>query len=242
MKNSLLAVILAAGQGIRLGSLGHNVPKCLLKIGKTTILEHTIETLLRLHIKDISLVIGTKGTCWTQESYETIKRIQNKNHTQLILNYDNEITQSLYSLYLSLKDTTKSSLLVTDGDLFFSESVANVVLNDHHASLIVSRRTNDQSASGTRVATDQSGRVINLENGTNVPLCFIYSGMAKVDERYFTEFRQILSKKEYSNLPINYALDEFSQKYPLYNLELNEGWININTFQDLETARRMRLK
>ena len=41
------AIILAAGKGSRFNSLTKNIPKCLLVVGKTTILDRQIDILLR---------------------------------------------------------------------------------------------------------------------------------------------------------------------------------------------------
>ena len=52
------AIILAAGQGTRLRKLTKNNPKCLLKIGKDTLIESMVEKLNFFKIKDIVIVTG----------------------------------------------------------------------------------------------------------------------------------------------------------------------------------------
>ena len=69
------AIILAAGQGIRLGNGLSELPKCLLKIGNKTIVEKQLESLASAGIEEISIVIGAKGECWTQESFDMIKKL-----------------------------------------------------------------------------------------------------------------------------------------------------------------------
>jgi len=51
------AVILAAGEGIKLKPLTENIPKCLIKVGKKTILEHTLSELPQ-SIKEVIIVVG----------------------------------------------------------------------------------------------------------------------------------------------------------------------------------------
>ena len=51
------AVILAAGEGLRLSPLSEAVPKCLLKIGKKTLLEYTFSQ-LPSEIREVILVVG----------------------------------------------------------------------------------------------------------------------------------------------------------------------------------------
>ncbi|OGZ35018.1 MAG: hypothetical protein A3A94_02760 [Candidatus Portnoybacteria bacterium RIFCSPLOWO2_01_FULL_43_11] len=51
------AVILAAGQGIRLRPMTSFIPKCLLKVGKKPILEHTFSQLPN-EIHEVIIVVG----------------------------------------------------------------------------------------------------------------------------------------------------------------------------------------
>ena len=50
------------------------------------------------------------------------------------------------------------------------------------------------------------------------------------------QFKRILLKKKNKPLDLSHPLKQFSQKSGLYNLEINAGWININTLQELEDA------
>jgi mannose-1-phosphate guanylyltransferase len=49
------AVILAAGRGTRLGSLGEGRPKCMLPIAGKPLLQHTIEAMSRFGIRNIAI-------------------------------------------------------------------------------------------------------------------------------------------------------------------------------------------
>ncbi len=55
---SLQAVILAAGEGIRLRPLTQNRPKALIPVANKPIIEHTILSLLEAGIRDIIVVVG----------------------------------------------------------------------------------------------------------------------------------------------------------------------------------------
>jgi len=55
------AVILAAGMGKRMGTYTANIPKCMLKVGRKTIIEHTIEVLSDRGVRRFVIVTGHKG-------------------------------------------------------------------------------------------------------------------------------------------------------------------------------------
>jgi len=53
-----LAVVLAAGQGIRLGALGEEIPKGMIRVGEQPILEESIGRLRRAGIRRVLVVTG----------------------------------------------------------------------------------------------------------------------------------------------------------------------------------------
>ena len=235
------AIILAAGQGTRLKDLTKHTPKCLLNIGEETILEHQIKTLKDYGIEDISLVIGTKGNVWNQKAYDFINELCKKEGVKIVLNFDNDKSQNSYSLFLAMKEIEKASLLAIDGDLFFSKDVLELACKSLHCVAIISKRVDDLSEPGTRVIVDDSGKVVDI--GKNVipstPSWHIHSGFIKISVKYFDQFKKIISNEKYKPLGLDQPLKEFSEKYELYNLEVNHGWVNINTPQDLKEAKQI---
>lgn len=55
------AVVLAAGLGKRLASITAQTPKVLVKIGEKMLIEHSIDKLRKIGIKESAIVIGYKG-------------------------------------------------------------------------------------------------------------------------------------------------------------------------------------
>jgi len=81
---SMKVLILAAGLGTRLGNLVYRVPKCLLRVDQTSILEEQVRILSNCGLKDITIVIGAKGSCWARKQHSTIKSIVQKARAQVI--------------------------------------------------------------------------------------------------------------------------------------------------------------
>jgi dTDP-glucose pyrophosphorylase len=61
MPEPLMGAILAAGRGTRMAPFGEAVPKPLLAIGNKPLIEHQIEAMRGLGIRDIAVLIGHKG-------------------------------------------------------------------------------------------------------------------------------------------------------------------------------------
>lgn len=236
------AIILAAGQGTRIKDLTKHTPKCLLSIGGKSILEHQIKTLMDYGIDDIFLVIGTKGDVWNQGTYEFIKELCKIENVKIVLNFDNDKSQNSYSLFLAMKEIEKASILAIDGDLFFNTNVLELACKSPHSVAIISKRVDDLSEPGTRVIIDDSEKVVDIGKNTipSTPSWHIYSGFLKIGVEYFNQFKKILSKEKYKPLGLDHPLKVFSDKYKLYSLEMNHGWVNINTPQDLKEAEQLR--
>ena len=86
-------IILAAEYKNRIDS---SKPKCLLKIGDTTILERQlgiISYVLKIDFKDIIICIGKKGEIWSKKNINYIKNLG----LTVVENPINDITQFLQS-------------------------------------------------------------------------------------------------------------------------------------------------
>ena len=54
------AVVLAAGEGVRLRPFTHFAPKVMIPVANKPILEHVLESLKFVGIKDVVIVVGYK--------------------------------------------------------------------------------------------------------------------------------------------------------------------------------------
>jgi len=120
---SLKAVILAAGASTRLHPLTETIPKCLLRIGKNTLLEQTIENILDAGIKEIAIVIGYKG----EMIREFVRQRFPHELIRFILNPNFAETNNAYSLLLARRflenkeGKVSAGLLLLDSDILFSK-------------------------------------------------------------------------------------------------------------------------
>lgn len=242
------AVILAAGRGLRLTRTNPSfiyLPKCLAKVGRKSVLEHQINALRLLEIRNISIVLGAKGNCWSNESYKLIRAICEKEQTKMVLNNENDRTQNSYSLALVVNSMERDQLLSIDGDMFFTKEILSSVLNDPHNNVILCYRTSNPSISGTRVLVDQNSLVKAIGKTWEIPAppssWLMHNGIIRISLTHFVEFKKILASCIETNRQqdLSYPLKSFSKKYRLHALEINHGHVNINMLQDLEEANRV---
>jgi len=119
MSAAARAVILAAGTSRRLGALTEHVPKCLLQLGKDTILDHQIDNLRRNGISAITLVTGF---C------EDLIRAHCGSQVRYISNPVFDKTNSIYSLWLALSQT-RGSVVVLNSDVVFHPDILRDLLD-----------------------------------------------------------------------------------------------------------------
>ena len=223
------AIILSAGLGTRLGDLTKNTPKCLMDIGGITILENQIRTLNEGGIKDISIVIGGKGECWTKENQNIIKKII-KN---VIINEENTSTNNSYSLRLALKNSSLDNLFIIDGDAYFPVDLVKKIILDSR-NVIISK--NEKNSPGNKLILGKDGKVMSLTR-TN-PSNMVYSGMFKINKEEFENFKYLVCDPEFYEKDLGFLLDKFCKENELFNMDYPK-WININTAEELETVRKL---
>ena len=90
--NHLTAIVLAAGRGTRLRRLT-TLPKVLLSLGKSTVLERHLQTLDRCRIRHIVLVLGYRGELVIREL---------PCHVTTVHNHEYSVKGNSHSLYLGL--------------------------------------------------------------------------------------------------------------------------------------------
>lgn len=210
-------IILGAGIGSRLEEKGKTVPKCLAKVGKETLLERQIRILKDLDIKDITLVIGYQGECWTKENREKIKQI----HKKIVVNKKNVDLKRPYSLSCGLKGIEKEEVVVIDGDLVFEKELIKKIIDDKRKNLLLakyieSRHIEDK---GAKIITGENDKVIKA--GYGFPSSKLFSGIFKVGKRDFYIFKEIVDRKENWTKNLTAIFEEFAKLAKFYALTVN---------------------
>lgn len=128
-KDGMRAIILAAGKGKRLDAVRGDLPKCLLEIGGTSLIERQVQALRLVGIDDITIVVGFGKEEVQARCGDEVHYVENEIHEQ---------TNSLYSLWLT-RDRLQDGFVVLNADvLFHTQMLADLIASPHENALLVS--------------------------------------------------------------------------------------------------------
>jgi len=118
------AVVLAAGEGIRLRPLTANRPKPMLPAGTRPILEHVLNALIDAGVDDIHLVVGYQANRVRSHFGPTYRNIPLTYHTQ-----SNQLGSG--HALLQARDGPTDSFLLVNGDQIIDHRIVDAVTQAH---------------------------------------------------------------------------------------------------------------
>ena len=125
--NSTLAVVIAAGLGFRLRPLTKILPKCMLDIQGSTMLDRALETFRKSNLPR-SVVIG---------GYEA-GRLSLPDQATLVMNHDYTNNNILHSLACAREQMEgEGTVLISYSDIIFRNSVVETLLADGKADISI---------------------------------------------------------------------------------------------------------
>ncbi len=118
------AIILSAGRGSRLLPLTTDLPKCLLPVGLTSVLNMQLDTLFHHGIEKVTVVTGfnehlVKAEIETRTKGPKVKTLYNPFY---------QVADNLASCWMARKEM-KSDFLLINGDTLFSPALLETVLS-----------------------------------------------------------------------------------------------------------------
>jgi len=242
------AIIVAAGPGSRLNPFTNQRPKCLLEVGRRTILERTLEALRGNGIENIVVVRGYYSHLI---NYPDITYYQNPNFKT------NNILRSLFYA----EDEMNDDFIFSYSDILYSqEIVEKLVRSDADIALVADvnwmehyEGRDQHPVSEAELVKVENGRVVKIgkevvspeeADGEFIGLAkFTKSGVEVMraayhrvaDERPTAPFQHAASlEKAYMTDMIQELVDNGS---PVQSVDIEGGWIEIDTPQDLARAQ-----
>jgi choline kinase len=227
------AVILAAGVNSRLREVARDIPKCLLKVGDTTIIDYQIKLLTsigKLKLQDIYVIGGHK--------IERLGYLKDLG-VHVVYNPKFKDFNNIYSFYLT-KNFIDEDFILFNGDTLAHKKIFESLVNlDHKTAFVIDNvKTLGQEEMKVLIKDDKI-----LRFGKEIDPCTAqgeYIGYAKFsleDAIIIFDCMERLLKEGKTDIwyenAINYVLNEIDA-FAVYTNGL--PWIEIDTPQDYDNA------
>lgn len=225
------AVILAAGASTRLKELTHDIPKCLLKVGETTIIDYQIKLLTsvgELRFRDIYVVGG----------YKVEKLGYLKNHgVSVIHNPKFREFNNIYSFYLA-NNFVDEDFILFNGDTLIHPRILKSLVDSKDGTAFVVDNVKKLGEEEMKVLV-KNNKIIRFGKEINPNFAYgEYIGLAKFSledaEIIFDRMRKLLKDGKtdiWYECAINYVLDKINA-FTVHTHGL--PWIEIDIPKDYE--------
>ena len=223
------AIILAAGQGTRLGL--DDLPKCLIQFENTSLIEYQIECLRESGIKNVFVVTG----------FESEKiRCKLGNQVNYIHNSEFATTNNIHSI-LKARDFMKSDFICIYGDLFFHKNILKKCVNSkNEMALMIEEDLRDETA---KVKIEKNKIILVNKNIDFKNADGNFIGMMKCSKYYKEDFFQAIEDLANTNSQAYYTIgiEKMIKDGKRVNFETTHGlpWIDIDTHEDLLFAKEV---
>ncbi|MFP4051681.1 MAG: sugar phosphate nucleotidyltransferase [Thermoplasmata archaeon] len=230
------AVILGAGMGTRLRPMTKDLPKAFIPIDDEPIIYRSLRNLKSAGISDVVIVVGF------MESYfkKNLGYDYNGINIKYVSNEEYETTGSMYSLSQT-ENIMDEDILLLESDLLYEKRALTDLIDYPYPNVIL---TSSIRGSGDEVFihTDDEGHLTNLGKDIDKQdACCELVGISKLSLSFLEELYK-KAKKDYHKGERNYHYEEviykLSKDRPVKCFFMkNLIWTEIDTYEDLETAR-----
>lgn len=248
------AIIVAAGPGNRLLPLTEDRPKCMLEVGGKTILQRMLIALRESGVTDIVIVKGYKKDVI---NYPHIKYYYNLNYLE------NNI---LASLFYAEKEMENGFIFSYSDISYHANIVQKLLQSKEDISLVVDTGWAQRYIGRTLHPTDEAelvvvegNRIVKISKFMNPEVAHgEFIGLAKFTRKGaeilirnyrrlrtnslcgFKEFHRFHDAVSIDKAYLTDMLQELIDRgYPVHNVDINGGWFEIDTPQDLQMARKV---
>ena len=234
-------LILSAGSGSRMGSIGRSIPKSMLRINKREILDYLIEKLNLNGISKINITVGFK-----KKKIINFLKIKNIKYNAInVMNYNK--CGSIYSWYKSKKiiENKKNYFLLIHSDLLFHKTYLEKIINHKKQNIISSTNFRKQytNKKSWMVYYDKFSNLLKLNKKDKNHKCSQVACINKFSLSFMKEFFKYM--EQYFKLygiedTWEIVLNKFSQerKKKVHVIKNNKFWFNLNSQKDYASAKK----
>jgi len=222
------AVVLAAGLGKRLVAITTEKPKVLVKIGEKTLIEHNLDKLQQLGIKQVALVIGYKGEMVRKLLGNTVTYYQQKKQLG-----------TAHAFYCAKDFIDEPFFLAMNGDMFFTDPLTDFVRLK--PPVVAVYRVEDSSRYGRFEIKEGKLNSVKEKAAEKTP-GFINAGIYLFPKEVFEwiEKTPLSPRREYEVTDTIQMMINGGWRFTAY--ELKGFWRDIAYVSDIEEAQKLLME
>ncbi len=238
------ALILAAGDGDRMGSFTNDKPKTLVKLLGISLIERVILTAKQAGINEFLIVCGYLG--------EILKSaLGNGERLGVKINYiDNEDWQKEngYSVSKAVDFLDEKFILLMSDHIFDSRILSELINHDAESSIVLAVDRKEPSEGDTKVL-ETGGRIIDIGKDieksncidTGIFLCSpkIFSYLEKTLEEGRAELSDCINEAAKNRDAEIFDITQINSYASKMRKEIEPWWVDIDTEKDLTKAKEM---
>jgi choline kinase len=230
------AIILAAGQGSRLGHLTDNRPKCLIEFGGRTLLDWQLDTLAANGIHEVVVVTGFRD----DQIEAALRRRRGGPHVRTVYNPFYKVADNLGSLYVA-REELSGDCLVWNGDTLVSTDLMRRVLANRQPGICVTVDRKDAYDSDDMKVVEAGGLLKaigkRLSEGVNAESIGLLAFRAGGAERFRQAIERAIRTPEGTTVWYLRVIHHIAQESEVRIYDISgEEWGEVDFPEDVESA------
>lgn len=233
------AIILAAGLAKRLRPLTDTQPKCLLKVGGKTLLEMTINNILKNGVTSFVMVTGYRENMIKEHISGKFPGLD----IIYLTNSDFENNNNSYSLWMTKDYITGDSILL-DSDILFDYRIISKLFSSGKADCLAVKCTHKLGDEEIKVIIDSSNKISHIGKHLDPAASYGESiGIERFSYGFFRKLGEVLERKITLENNVNEFYEaSFQELYDagnsMYAVDVSEyKCMEIDFPEDLEKAQ-----
>lgn len=233
------AIILAAGMAKRLRPLTDSIPKCLLKAGDKTLLEMTINNILKNGINSFVMVTGYRENMIKEHISEKFPLLD----ITYITNDDYENNNNSYSLWMT-KNYIKGGSILLDSDILFDYRIISKLFAFPYTDCLAVMRGHKLSDEEIKVIIDSTNKIEHIGKHLDIDASYGESiGIERFSHDFFMKLGEVLERKIVKENNVNEFYEaSFQELYDkgnaMYAVDVSEyKCMEIDFPEDLDRAQ-----
>ena len=225
-------VILAAGNGARLGALGHEIPKPLLQVGGRPLIEHALAQAAQAGCEEAIVVLGHGA----DQLRSALARLKTPLRIRAVLNPDYHLPNGM-SL-LAAEPYADERFFLQMADHVFNAAVLSRLTDpslDGVARLLVDRAPRDLDEADATKVRIREGRVTAIGKEV-LPYDAVDAGCFLLDRRVFTALRAVRGE----SASVSAGMEQLAAVRALAPVTLQGvTWVDVDTPADWRRAEAL---